>query len=66
MKRKVYVIARVAREMHFWTDKICKELDDSFCVFKPKDHNPWNREHIVFFMGGFLFYWRSASFMVLL
>lgn len=45
-KIKVYLIARISEDAHFWSDKICDSLNsDSFSVFKPKDHNPWNKRH---------------------
>ncbi len=42
-KIKVYVVARIAREVHAWTDTVCGPLesDNSFDVFKPKNFNPW-------------------------
>jgi len=45
MKIKVYVIARISEDAHLWTDKVCDQLDDSFEVFKPKNHNHWNKRH---------------------
>ena len=48
MKIKIYVIARISEDAHLWTDKVCDQLDDSFEIFKPKDHNPWNKRHETF------------------
>jgi hypothetical protein len=48
MKIKIYVIARISEDAHLWTNKICGQLDDSFEIFKPKDHNPWNKRHETF------------------
>ncbi len=45
MKIKIYVIARISENAHLWTDKICSQLDDSFKIFSPKDHNPWEKRH---------------------
>jgi hypothetical protein len=47
-KIKIYVISRISKDAHFWTDKVCDYLDDSFEIFKPKDHNPWNSRHEIF------------------
>lgn len=48
MKIKIYVIARISKDTHFWTDKICDSLDGDFNIFKPKDHNPWNKKPELF------------------
>lgn len=42
-KIRIYVVAKIAPEMHAWTDTVCLhlELDGAFDVFKPKDFNPW-------------------------
>lgn len=48
MKIKIYVIARISEDVHLWTDKVCSQLDDTFEIFKPKDHNPWNKRHETF------------------
>lgn len=48
MKIKIYVIARISEDAHLWTDKICDQLDHRFAIFKPKDHNPWNKRHETF------------------
>jgi hypothetical protein len=45
MKIKIYLIARISKDAHPWTDKVCDSLDDSFIIFKPKDHNPWDKRH---------------------
>lgn len=47
-KIKIYVIARISEDAHFWTDKICNQLDDSFEIFRPKDNNPWSKKHDTF------------------
>ena len=47
-KIKIYVIARISEDAHFWTDKVCNKLDEKFDIFKPKDHNPWNKRHELF------------------
>ena len=44
-KIRLYLIARISEDAHLWTDKICNELDDTFEVFAPKDHNPWAYSH---------------------
>jgi|GEM_PF-2103502 len=41
-KIKIYVISRISKDAHSWTDSVCNHLDELFEVFKPKDHNPWN------------------------
>lgn len=48
MKINIYVIARISEDAHLWTDKVCSQLDDAFDIFKPKDHNPWNKRHETF------------------
>jgi hypothetical protein len=48
MKIKIYVAARISEESRLWTDKVCDHLDDSFELFKPKDHNPWSKRHEYF------------------
>jgi len=45
VKIKIYIIARISKDAHSWTDAVCNQLDDSFEIFKPKDHNPWNKRH---------------------
>jgi len=47
-KIKIYIIARISGDAHFWTDKVCNQLDNSFEIFKSKDHNPWNEKHETF------------------
>lgn len=40
----IYIVARISKDAHEWTDRVCAPLEESgFEVFKPKDHNPWNR-----------------------
>jgi hypothetical protein len=42
----IYVIARIAKDHHAWTDQVCRQLDKkTFSVFKPKDFNPWRKKH---------------------
>lgn len=44
MKLNVYVIARISQDAHAWTDTVCDSLPKKeFEVFRPKDHNPWNK-----------------------
>lgn len=41
---RVYIIARISQDAHAWTDWVCAPLEQAgICVFKPKDHNPWNK-----------------------
>lgn len=41
----VYIISRISKDHHFWTDSVCDCLDKVFRVFKPKDHNSWEKPH---------------------
>lgn len=45
-KIKIYLIARISKDAHDWNNKITKALKKSaFEVFKPHEHNPWNKKH---------------------
>ena len=47
-KIKVYVIARISKDFHLWTDKVCDHIEKEFKIFKPKDHNPFSKSHKYF------------------
>lgn len=43
-KIKIYLIARISKDAHRWNNWVCKHLTSSvFEVFKPQEHNPWNK-----------------------
>lgn len=42
-KINIYLIARIAKENHSWTNDVVKYLRGSFTVFVPKDNNPWGK-----------------------
>lgn len=45
-KIRVYLIARISKDAHLWNNKIAESLNTEFFdVFKPHEHNPWNKEH---------------------
>lgn len=47
-KIKMYLIARISKDNHAWTNKVRQMLGSSFDVFIPKDNNPWNTKHQTF------------------
>ena len=42
---KVYLIARIAPEVHLWNRRVCDQLSEHVSVFLPQEHNPWNEPH---------------------
>lgn len=42
---KVYIIARISKDFHSWTEKVCTPLKKEFKIFIPKDNNPFNKNH---------------------
>ena len=52
-KIRVYIIARISEEAHFWNMKIASALDPRFEVFLPQEHNPSNQRHETFSKGVF-------------
>jgi len=44
-KKCIYIIARISKDQHAWTDLVCSALFKEFNVFIPKDSNPWNISH---------------------
>lgn len=45
---KVYLIARISEDAHPWNNEICSQIKKPIDVFKPQDHNPWNKQHETF------------------
>ncbi len=46
MKIKIYLIARIAKYAQPWNNKVASSFDKNiFEVFKPHEHNPWDKKH---------------------
>jgi len=44
-KPRVYLSARISADAHAANNQVCDAIADSFEVFKPHEHNPWNIDH---------------------
>lgn len=45
-KIKIYLIARISKDAHLWNNKVTSVFDKTkFEIFKPQEHNPWNKKH---------------------
>lgn len=45
IKIKVYLCARISKDVHKWNRYVCDKLKAPLTVFMPQNHNPWNISH---------------------